>query len=160
MHGRAITGTGWHDIDCAFCDRALQLHPNVPALYILGAAQELENQSPTAARTLLQRGLRLNKESAELWTEYVRMELGYAETVRRRWSVLGIEATAEQREIIEGAVAAAAARHAAETGGAAAVDGITAMVEAEWAGTAAGRRVTGAGTAGASGCESRARGCD
>lgn len=88
------------------------------------------------------------------------MELGYAETVRRRWSVLGIEATAEQREIIEGAVAAAAARHAAETGGAAAVDGITAMVEAEWAGTAAGRRVTGAGTAGASGCESRARGCD
>jgi hypothetical protein len=49
-----IGGPEWLGIDCAY--RALQLHPNVPALYILGAAQELENQSPTAARTLLQRG--------------------------------------------------------------------------------------------------------
>jgi U3 small nucleolar RNA-associated protein 6 len=70
--------------------RALQLHPNTPALYILAAAHELEHLSPAAARTLLQRGLRLNAESVPLWAEYVKMELGFAESLRRRWAVLGI----------------------------------------------------------------------
>lgn len=89
------------------------------------------------------------------------MELGYAETVRRRWEVLGIEATAEQRGIMDGAVAEAAARHGAKTGGAAAGSAIAAMVAAEWAGTAAGRRVAGCVVlAGACGCGSKARGCD
>ncbi|KZT08401.1 uncharacterized protein LAESUDRAFT_757637 [Laetiporus sulphureus 93-53] len=71
--------------------RALQLHPNVPALYILAASHELEHLSPSAARALLQRGIRLNTESVELWREYVKMEMGFLENMRRRWSVLGIE---------------------------------------------------------------------
>jgi len=127
--------------DCAF--RALQLHPNVPALYILGASHEVDNQSPSAARTLLQRGLRLNQESIELWTEYVRMEIGFAETVGRRWSVLGIDAKEEQREIMEGGIAAAAVRHAAAAGGTRALEAISVMVREIGSGTAAGRRVTG-----------------
>ncbi|TBU43639.1 hypothetical protein BD309DRAFT_960198 [Dichomitus squalens] len=71
--------------------RALQLHPNVPALYVLAASHELKHLSPTAARALLQRGLRLNSDSVEMWREYVRMELGFVESLRRRWSVLGID---------------------------------------------------------------------
>ncbi|TFY56252.1 hypothetical protein EVJ58_g7756 [Rhodofomes roseus] len=71
--------------------RALQLHPNVPALYILAASHELEHLAPSAARALLQRGIRLNPESAEMWREYVKMELGFVESLRRRWGVLGIE---------------------------------------------------------------------
>ncbi|KAG6844416.1 hypothetical protein H0H87_007071 [Tephrocybe sp. NHM501043] len=70
--------------------RALQLHPNQPALYILAASHELSHQSPSSARTLLQRGIRLNAESVELWREYVKMELGFVENLRRRWEVLGI----------------------------------------------------------------------
>ena len=70
--------------------RALQLHPNTPALYILAASHELSNLSPSSARTLLQRGIRLNNDSVELWTEYVKMELGFVEGLRRRWDVLGI----------------------------------------------------------------------
>ncbi|KAG5730827.1 U3 small nucleolar RNA-associated protein 6, partial [Termitomyces sp. T112] len=65
--------------------RALQLHPNQPALYILAASHELNHQSPSSARTLLQRGIRLNAESIELWREYVKMELGFVESLRRRW---------------------------------------------------------------------------
>ncbi|KAI6106108.1 hypothetical protein EDD16DRAFT_1631406 [Pisolithus croceorrhizus] len=53
--------------------RALQLHPNVPSLYV-----------PSAARALLQRGLRLNAHSIDLWREYVRMELHFIEGMRRR----------------------------------------------------------------------------
>ncbi|KAG5646802.1 hypothetical protein DXG03_002179 [Asterophora parasitica] len=71
---------------------ALQLHPNRPALYILAASHELSHQSPSSARTLLQRGIRLNEESVELWREYVKMELGFIESLRRRWDVLGISA--------------------------------------------------------------------
>ncbi|KAG5650269.1 hypothetical protein H0H81_012781 [Sphagnurus paluster] len=76
--------------------KALQLHPNRPALYILAAAHELNHQSPSSARTLLQRGIRLNNESIELWREYVKMELGFIESLRRRWDVLGINQSPDQ----------------------------------------------------------------
>jgi hypothetical protein len=50
-----------------------------------------------------------------MWTEYVKMELGFIESLRRRWDVLGIknggEAPGEnvddkdaQKEIMEGAI--------------------------------------------------------
>jgi U3 small nucleolar RNA-associated protein 6 len=71
--------------------RALQVHPNNPALYILAASHELDHLSPSAARALLQRGIRLNEGSMDMWTEYVKMELGFIESLRRRWDVLGIE---------------------------------------------------------------------
>ncbi|KAI0044537.1 hypothetical protein FA95DRAFT_1496860 [Auriscalpium vulgare] len=71
--------------------RALQLHPNTPALYVLAAAHELDHLSPSTARTLLQRGIRLNGESVAMWREYVKMELGFVESLRRRWDLLGIE---------------------------------------------------------------------
>jgi len=43
-----------------------------------------------AGRVLLQRGLRLNADCADMWREYVRLELGFVEALRRRWDVLGI----------------------------------------------------------------------
>ena len=66
------------------------MHPHTPALFVLAAAHELEHHSPSAARMLLQRGLRLNADSMELWLEYLKMELGFVESLRRRWEVLGI----------------------------------------------------------------------
>jgi len=32
----------------------------------------------------------MNPESSDMWREYVRMELGFIESLRRRWDVLGI----------------------------------------------------------------------
>ncbi|KAI0373390.1 hypothetical protein BV20DRAFT_962522 [Pilatotrama ljubarskyi] len=78
--------------------RALQLHPNVPALYVLAASHELEHLSPSAARVLLQRGIRLNSDSVEMWREYVKMEMNFIESLRRRWSVLGIEVKGKGKE--------------------------------------------------------------
>lgn len=69
----------------------MKLHPNVPAFYILAASHELEHLAPSAARVLLQRGIRLNADSVDMWTEYVKMELGFVEGLRRRWEVLGIK---------------------------------------------------------------------
>lgn len=70
--------------------RALQLHPKTPALYIIAASHELNHMSPSAARALLQRGLRLNADSVDMWREYVRMEMNFVEVMKRRWTVLGI----------------------------------------------------------------------
>ncbi|KAG9102472.1 U3 snoRNP protein, partial [Ceratobasidium sp. 392] len=86
------------------CSRALSLHPTSPTLYIIAASHELDTTlSPAGARALLQRGLRINPESVALWTEYVRMELGYCEGLRRRWKVLGLDdaATNEDAEARE-----------------------------------------------------------
>ncbi|KAJ3929110.1 MAG: U3 snoRNP protein [Lentinula lateritia] len=81
--------------------RALQLHPNVPSLYILAASHELAHLSPSTARTLLQRGIRLNSSNVEMWTEYLKMELGFIESLRRRWDVLGItrEGTGDSQNV-------------------------------------------------------------
>ncbi|PFH52029.1 hypothetical protein AMATHDRAFT_57722 [Amanita thiersii Skay4041] len=76
--------------------RALQIHPHEPKLYIIAASHEVENLSPSTARTLLQRGLRMNADKIELWKEYVKMELGFIEGLRRRWDVLGIKTTEQK----------------------------------------------------------------
>jgi U3 small nucleolar RNA-associated protein 6 len=54
--------------------------------------------SPAAARSLLQRGLRLNSDSIDMWREYIRMELGFIEGMRRRWNVLGIHTKGGESE--------------------------------------------------------------
>jgi U3 small nucleolar RNA-associated protein 6 len=70
--------------------RAVQLHPRTPSLYVLAASHELANGGMGSARVLLQRGLRLNADCVDMWREYVRLELGFVEALRRRWDVLGI----------------------------------------------------------------------
>lgn len=54
----------------------------------------LEGTSP--ARTTLLLGLRLLPQSRDLWREYIKLELGWVEALRRRWKVLGIENRSEQ----------------------------------------------------------------
>nr|GAT57755.1 predicted protein [Mycena chlorophos] len=71
--------------------RAIQMHPDNASLYVIAAQHEIENGSPSAARTLLQRGLRINADSIPLWTEYVRLEVAFMESLRRRWDVLGLD---------------------------------------------------------------------
>jgi U3 small nucleolar RNA-associated protein 6 len=71
--------------------KALQLHPARPALWIYAAAWEFEaNQNAFAARSLMQRGLRMCPKSEQLWLEYLRMELTYAQRLKARREVLGL----------------------------------------------------------------------
>lgn len=51
----------------------------------------------------------MNAESAEMWTEYVKFEIGFVESMRRRWDVLGINSGRKgkgkekaQGQVIEG----------------------------------------------------------
>ena len=71
----------------------------------MGAAHELEhNMSASGARTLLQRGIRLNGDSMDLWKEYVKMEMGFIERLRRRWDELGVEMAGENETVMGGGI--------------------------------------------------------
>lgn len=39
----------------------------------------------------------MNAESVEMWSEYVKMEMGFVESMRRRWGVLGIEVKGKEK---------------------------------------------------------------
>jgi len=53
----------------------------------------------------------MNPESIDMWIEYLKMELGFVETVRRRWETLGIkgevvddEGAEARRVVMEGGI--------------------------------------------------------
>ncbi|CAG8688995.1 17119_t:CDS:2, partial [Dentiscutata heterogama] len=70
---------------------ALQLHPTKPLFWIHAAKWEFEaNANITASRALLQRSLRLNPSSIQLWHEYFKLELVYIEKIKSRRKILGI----------------------------------------------------------------------
>ena len=74
--------------------KALQLHPTASGLWSYAAAWEFEhNSNAAAARSLMQRGLRMCRGSQQLWLEYFRMELMYAHKLRARRRILGLHAT-------------------------------------------------------------------
>ena len=76
--------------------KALQLHPREPGLWIYAASWEFEeNKNTSGARSLMQQGLRISKQSEQLWLEYLRMELVYAQKLRQRQKILGIQDTGD-----------------------------------------------------------------
>lgn len=87
---RLASSAGSRALVGRLCARATTLHPTCPLLYILGANHELRYGGYSASRTLLQRGVRMNPESIDLWREMVRLELGFVNVVRKRWEVLGL----------------------------------------------------------------------
>ncbi|XP_072955999.1 uncharacterized protein [Typha angustifolia] len=69
---------------------AIRYHPKVPGLWIYAAAWEFDqNLNVTAARALMQRGLRTCPKSEDLWIEYLRMELTYLNKLKARKVALG-----------------------------------------------------------------------
>mmetsp|Transcript_6613 Transcript_6613/g.18684 ORF Transcript_6613/g.18684 Transcript_6613/m.18684 type:complete len:650 (-) Transcript_6613:33-1982(-) len=69
--------------------RAISCQPTNVRLWIMAAKWHYEtNKDFGMARTLLQRALRVNKESRLLWTQYFRFELIYRETILARLELL------------------------------------------------------------------------
>lgn len=65
--------------------KMLQIHNRKDHLWVAAAKFEFEdNNSSTVARSLIQRGLRYNKDSQVLWKEYFKFELLYAEKIGKR----------------------------------------------------------------------------
>ena len=79
--------------------RALQLHPTVPGLWSYAAAYEFDtNNNAKAARTLLQRGLRICPAAHVLWQDLFRLELMYVAKLRARREILGLSQSEGDKE--------------------------------------------------------------
>ncbi|KAK9798945.1 hypothetical protein WJX73_006936 [Symbiochloris irregularis] len=71
--------------------KALRLHPSEAGLWTLVAVWEWEaNQNVTAARTLMQRGLRACPKSASLWLDYFQLELLFAAQLTEQRRAVGL----------------------------------------------------------------------
>ena len=88
------------------------LHPNAPfPREAIPSSSTLnlpdDSDSPTSfslegtgpARTTLLLGLRALPHSTHLWTEYIKLELGWVEALRRRWDALGLKQAAPDPEV-------------------------------------------------------------
>jgi hypothetical protein len=76
--------------------RALQLHPRHVQFWIDAASWEFGvNGNSSAARVLLQRGIRFNSDSQILWKEYFRLEVLYCVKLQQRRKVLSSNSEAE-----------------------------------------------------------------
>jgi hypothetical protein len=69
---------------------ALLIFPKKPGLWIAASSHEFFGPARNIrnARVLLQRGLRFNNKSEELWIEYFSLEMHYAQTLKGRRKVL------------------------------------------------------------------------
>ena len=75
--------------------QALQLHPRVTGLWIEAADWEWQQGRVSAARVLLQRGLRLNTTSTELWLQSFALELHSVQQLAARRKILHGNATTD-----------------------------------------------------------------
>jgi len=84
--------------------KALQLLPREVGLWIHAASYEIAcYNNYDSARKILQRGLRINESSQQLWLEYFRMELLYLQKIAMRRQVLGLEDETKNLEADGGA---------------------------------------------------------
>lgn len=76
--------------------QALQVNPRNAGLWIAAASHEFfEEGSVANARILLQRGLRVNSSSPELWLQYFLLELHYIQKLKGRREILQQEQAKE-----------------------------------------------------------------
>ncbi|KAJ2655505.1 U3 snoRNP protein [Coemansia sp. RSA 1200] len=97
------TSGGYSRLLSRLYGRAIAAHPRDPRMWIMAADHQLsDTANGAAARALMQRALRVNPESKELWAEYLRLELLLVEKIRTRRRVLGIDGEAKEEEEGEG----------------------------------------------------------
>ncbi|GMI09472.1 hypothetical protein TrVE_jg9982 [Triparma verrucosa] len=88
---------------------ALQIHPKDVSLWLSAASWEyFSNSSIKNARTLLQRSLRVNSTSPNLYVEYFKLELHYIQKLRGRREILQLDGVKSKKmmedETFSGAV--------------------------------------------------------
>ncbi|EFJ52487.1 hypothetical protein VOLCADRAFT_102982 [Volvox carteri f. nagariensis] len=98
--------------------KALQRHSTVSELWIEAARWEFDmNNNITAARSLMQQGIRMCKTDETIWVQYYHLELLYALKLRLRRRVLGLDDPSAAEDIDEADGQSVAAARAVMQGG-------------------------------------------
>ncbi|KAF9793182.1 U3 small nucleolar RNA-associated protein 6-domain-containing protein [Thelephora terrestris] len=77
--------------------RAIQMHPTESWLYVMSANREMKMGNMAGARTMMERGIRMNSSDERLWIEWVKLEMGYIQQLKDK----GVEAS---NEVVQGGI--------------------------------------------------------
>jgi len=60
------------------------MHPTESWLYVMSANGEMKTGNMSGARTMMERGIRMNPKDERTWVEWVRLELGYVQQLKEQ----------------------------------------------------------------------------
>lgn len=58
------------------------MHPTESWLYVLSANVEMKMGNMSGARTMMERGIRMNAKEERLWIEWIKLEMGYIQQLK------------------------------------------------------------------------------
>jgi len=60
------------------------MHPTENWLYVISANGEMKIGNISGARTMMERGVRMNPKDERLWIEWVKLEMGYIQQLKEK----------------------------------------------------------------------------
>lgn len=85
------------------------MHPTESWLYVLSANAEMEMGNMSGARTMMERGVRINAKDGRLWTEWIKLEMGYIQQLKDK----GVQ---DSNEVVRGGIVEAIIENAIKGG--------------------------------------------
>ena len=73
------------------------MHPTESWLYVMSANGEMRIGNMAGARTMMERGIRMNSKDERLWVEWVKLEMGYIQQLKEK----GVE---DSNEVVRGGI--------------------------------------------------------
>jgi len=58
------------------------MHPTESWLYVMSANGEMKIGNMSGARTMMERGIRMNPKDERLWVEWIKLEMGYVQQLK------------------------------------------------------------------------------
>ena len=74
------------------------MHPTESWLYVMSANVEMKTGNISGARTMMERGIRMNPKDERTWVEWVKLEMGYMRQLKEQ----GVD---DSNEVVRGGIA-------------------------------------------------------
>ena len=73
------------------------MHPTESWLYVMSANGEMKIGNMSGARTMMERGIRMNPKDERTWVEWVKLEMGYIQQLKEK----GVE---DSNDVVRGGI--------------------------------------------------------
>ena len=73
------------------------MHPTESWLYVMSANGEMKTGNMSGARTMMERGIRMNPKDERTWVEWVKLEMGYIQQLKE-------EGVQDSNEVVRGGI--------------------------------------------------------
>jgi hypothetical protein len=85
------------------------MHPTESWLYVLSASVEMKMGNMSGARTMIERGIRMNAKDERLWIEWIKLEMGYIQQLKDK----GVQ---DSNDVLRGGIVEAIIQNAIKGG--------------------------------------------